>query len=285
MRKPLALLLSLFFSLGMAAQTEISELEGEYLYYADRYMSEKDARFEAVNYARVQKLAEAFGTIVDNYGYEDSREHAFLLSSNEVKGEWIADIEEPRVEWIERQADGINVYKARVHFKARPIGNSVNFRSTVLRNGVEEKFESSQFKTGDDMYVSFESPVDGYIAIYLVDESHNAFRLLPYQADGDGEQPVKGGRRYVFFAPKENKTDVREVDELYMTCANGVIELNRLYVIFSPNRFTIENDRKEGEVLPRQLKQKDFNQWLSRSMSRDERMGRIITNLRIEAKE
>lgn len=285
MRTIIALILPLFCSLGMVAQTEISELKGEYLFYADRYMSEKEARSEAVNNALVQKLAETFGTIVDNYGYEDSREHSFLLSSNEVKGEWIGDVEEPVVEWVERQADGINVYKARVHFKARPIGNTVNFRSSVLRNGVEEKFESSQFKTGDDMYVSFEAPVDGYVAIYLVDETHNAFRLLPYQADSDGEQPVKGGRRYVFFAPKENKTDVRNIDELYMTCANGIVELNRLYVIFSPNRFTLENDRKKEEILPRQLKQKDFNQWLSRSMSRDERMGRIITNLKIEAKE
>lgn len=203
------------------------------------------------------------------------------LNSSEVKGEWLEDTMEPQCEVVEILTDMI-VLKAKVSGKARTVSNeAVDFEALVLRNGTEARFADTHFRDGDDLFMLFRAPVDGYVAIYLIDENQTAFCLLPYQHDADGQMPVHRNKEYVFFA-SNRKGDVEgEVDELTMNCGNGAVEHNQVYVIFSPNAFHKALDKQLNEALPRQLPYRDFTQWLSKCRKRDTKMGVKVMHLKI----
>lgn len=124
------------------------------------------------------------------------------------------------------------------------------------------------------------APVDGYVAVYLVDESQTAYCLLPYAYDADGQQEVRHNKAYVFFSPKHKTEKGQAVDEYILTCANEV-EVNRLYVIFSPNSFVKAMDDQGADGLPRQLAFDEFSKWLGKCRKRDVEMGMQVFNLMV----
>jgi hypothetical protein len=159
--------------------------------------------------------------------------------------------------------------------KAREIvGAGIDFTAMTLRNGTEARYESGDFKNGDDLYLLFRSPAAGYLAVYLVDDAQTAFCLLPYMSDPSGKAPVNVGKEYVFFSAKHvSPAEVAKINEYTLTCQKQA-EQNYLYIIFSPNEFTKANDtRAEGEeVLPRELSFEDFQKWLAKNRNRDKDM-------------
>lgn len=277
MKKYTSLLFLLIFPLTLSAQ-KTEKVCGEYTYYAPADKTLEQAKQIALERAKIQALADEFGTIVsqsnatlmqNENGKTDS--HFFSLSNSEVKGEWLEDQGEP--EYQINYEQGMLVIKCSVCGKARAITNkAVDFTALILRNGTEEKFASVDFRNGDDMFLFFQAPTDGYIAVYLVDQTPTAYCLLPYQSDGNGQQPVKHGEKYVFFSPKLAKDTKSLVDEYTLTYS-GTIEHNQVYVIFSPNPFTKALDSQQNSSLPRQLSYEDFSKWLGKCRKRDEKMG------------
>lgn len=202
------------------------------------------------------------------------------LSSTEVKGEWLEDVGEPeyKVEFV----DDMLVVKCRACGKVRELSNeAVDFEVVVLRNGTEKKFADVNFRGGDDMYLLFRSPTDGYVAAYLVDETPAAYCLLPYMGNAEGQQPVKHGREYVFFSEAKAEKGSGMVDEYTLNCT-GDIERNRLYVIFSPQPFTKALDSQMSDALPRQLSYEDFSKWLGTCRKRDKKMGVKVMHIEIK---
>ena len=172
------------------------------------------------------------------------------------------------------------VVTCKVCGKAREITNeAVEFEATVLRNGTEKRFADTRFRNGDDLFLQFRAPADGFVAVYLVDETPMAYCLLPYLSNTEGQQPVKHGQEYVFFSPKQSKI-TGEVDEFTLTCEN-VMERNQLYIIFSPKPFTKALDDRVSEALPRQLAYEDFSRWLGKSRKNDPKMGLKVVHLEI----
>lgn len=289
------LLLFLLCPLSLWGQ-KIKTISGEYTYYADPNMSVKEATAAAIENARLQAIAQEFGTLLtQNTQQQDvvanDRESNFFmqLNSMEVKGEWIRDVDEPETT-REILDDGMLVIKARVKIEARGISNeATEFDVKVLRNGTDLRFVDTNFKGNDDLYLYLKTPVDGYVAVYLIDETPTAYCLLPYSCDDDGQQPVKRNKENVFFSPDmASEGDKKIVDELKMTCGDELMELNQLYVIFSPNPFTKAIDTEGCELvagqllLPRQLSYKDFTKWLSKQRARDSQMGMQIVRLKVQ---
>lgn len=274
----------------------IKTISGEYTYYADPNMSVKEATAAAIENARLQTIAREFGTLLTQSTQQqdvvanDRASNFFMqLNSMEVKGEWIRDVDEPETT-REIMDDGMLVIKARVRIEARGISNeATEFDVKVLRNGTDLRFVDTNFKVNDDLYLYLKTPVDGYVAVYLIDETPTAYCLLPYSCDDDGQQPVKRNKENVFFSSDmASEGDKKIVDELKMTCSDELMELNQLYVIFSPNPFTkaIDNEGCEfipGQLfLPRQLSYKDFTMWLSKQRVRDPQMGMQIIRLKVQ---
>jgi hypothetical protein len=196
-----------------------------------------------------------------------------------VKGEWIEDVGEPKYE-ISFVQDMLVIH-CEIVGKARPLSNeAADFKALLLRNGTESKFADVHFRQGDDMYLQFCAPLDGYVAVYLIDEVPNAYCLLPYRNNATGQQKVKRNEHYLFFsqayAPRGEV-----VDEYTLTCQHEE-EYNTLYVIFSPKPFVKAMDAQMDEGLPRELSYEAFNKWLTTCRKRDTQMGVQVMQLEIK---
>lgn len=175
------------------------------------------------------------------------------------------------------------VVTVRVKGKAREIVTAaIDFQVRILRNGTDDKFEDDDFRSGDDLYLSFQSPVSGYLAVYLVDADGQAFCLLPYRNQTDGIYQVNANQRYLFFNTREApQTERPYVDEYVMTCSRSS-EHNQIYVIFSPNQFVKAADNVSDDLLPRELLYNDFQRWLTKCRKRDKDMNLRMVPITIE---
>lgn len=270
----------------MSAQ-RVKKVCGEYTYYAEGHESLNEAKMKALEAAKMEAIAKEFGTVISQStsqeeSLDDGVEHSFFaqLNSTEVKGEWIEDIGEPQYKIS--YTDDMLIVKCSVCGNARETTNkAVEFEATILRNHPELKDAEVHFHSNDDMFLHFQSPASGYIAVYLIDESHNAFCLLPYMNDVDGQQLVKGGKEYIFFSIDRAETEKNIVDEYTLTCSN-VIERNKVYVIFSKKPFTKAVDHQVSEGLPKQLGYAEFSHWLGRQRAHDPEMGVKVMHIEIK---
>lgn len=277
----------LFFLLPLTLCAQrIQRVCGEYTFYAEGNQSSNDAKRMALEGAKLQALAKEFGTVISQSIVQkdtsmDGEESSYFsqLNASEVKGEWIEDIGEPEYE-ISFVQDML-VVKCKVCGRARELSNeAVDFTATVLRNGTESRFADTDFRNGDDMFLLFRSPVDGYVAAYLIDETPTAYCLLPYMSNARGQQAVKHNEEYVFFSSAK-AVKGEKVDEYTLTCGEGM-ERNQIYVIFSPKPFTKALDSRIDEALPRQLSYEEFSRWLGSCRKRDSQMGVKVMHIEIK---
>lgn len=244
--------------------------KGEYVYYPPETQSMELARQTAVERAKLQILADTFGTSVAQTAttrISDGTTSTTALSSSSVRGEWIETVSGPEIETM-LSPDGMIAIRVRIAGRVREITAArTEIQAQVLRNGTEPRFASLEFKDGDDLFLRFKSPADGNLLVYLYDGDEDVYCLLPYSAQKFLPVfPVQAMQEYLFFSGEGDS------DEYSLTCA-GTQEINRLYVIFSPNRFTRAADRDGRRVeLPRTLSWEAFQQYLSRARAADPEM-------------
>lgn len=273
----------LLLSLPVFSQ-KMKTVEAEYVYHAPENVTMEQAKFTAIERAKIQALADEFGTIVSQSSTTsmvnlngESSTNVLMLSGSDVKGEWIEDLGEPKVQV--NYIDGMLVVTAKVKGKAREISSAgVNFTSKILCNGKEDKFESDDFKNGDDLYLAFQTPTKGYLAVYLVDAENMAYCLLPYRNQTEGIYPVNANQRYLFFSSKEAPASERAFVDEYVMTSDRQIEYNFIYVIFSRNQFTKAVDAASDKQIdgyvgtPRELSYENFQKWLTKCMKYDAEM-------------
>ena len=261
-------------------------VEASYTYHAPENVTLEQSKQTALSRAQIQALADEFGTIVSQSNdtrieNKDGQSKVDFLSigNSEVKGEWIETIGEPRYD-ISYEGSML-VITVKVKGKAREIVSSgIDFQARILRNGTDDKFEGDDFKSGDDLYLSFQTPVSGYLAVYLTDAEGRAYCLLPYRNQTDGIYTVNANQRYLFFSNKEAPQNERlMVDEYVMTCERES-EYNQIYVIFSPKPFMKAVDRESLKEItddaiagfPRELSSAEFRKWLAKARTHDQNM-------------
>lgn len=268
---------------------KVRTVSGEYIYYPSETQSLEEAKRTALYRAQIQILADTYGTVMNmtsativQNSSDDSSVDMFSLGESSVKGEWLETVGTPEYHTY-ITPDGMLAVKVKVTGKVREITQAqVDFTAKVLRNGIEDKFEGTDFNHGDDMYLSFSAPADGCIAVYLMDAEDNVFCLLPYQSSSEGVVNTKAGERHVFFS-SEHPYGVEhssQVDE-YTLETSRRLEVNRLYVIWSTSRFIKANDKKEEERLPRMLDYASFQKWLSGIRMADRNMAVKTFDLQI----
>ena len=271
----LVFVLFALFPIGLSAQ-KIKTVSGTYEYHAPKNISMEEAERIALERAKLQAIADEFGTLVSQSNFTsvsnrngESDVDFFSLGSSEAKGEWIETLGEPQFN-RSFDEDGHLIIRVTVKGRIREIKQAqVAIEARVLCNGTDLKFERSDFRNGDDLYLYFKSPVDGYLNVYLLDEiAKTVYCLLPYRNSNQGAVFVEHDEDYLFFSKEAAGEHASEVDEYVMTCSRNM-ERNILYVMFSPNEFAKSSLEKSSNTLPHQIAWIDFQKWIKQNGNYD----------------
>ena len=127
-----------------------------YVYHASYNESREQAERNAVNCAKNEALRERFGTIVSGASASSlitknnitKSKFVSMGGEGEANGEWIADLEEPKITTV--LEDGGFCVTATVRGKAREITNNpIGFEAKILRNEPKLSLESTEFTAGN----------------------------------------------------------------------------------------------------------------------------------------
>lgn len=270
----------------VAAAREIVSVSGEFTYYAPPTMTLEEAKKEALVQTRLHVLGKKFGTIInstttivlDNKETENgsSRSDVTTLATHEVKGEWIEDTRDPEQEILyDKTMPNTTIIRTRVWGKAREIVNTkADIDVRLLKEPLKEA-KSDVFENEQSFYLFFQSPVAGYIAVYLLDSDEDmAYCLLPGANDSRGAFPVQSNHEYILFKD----------DPEYMFTTEKSVIYNQIIVVFSPNEFYKANDaqgKHDTYQLPRELSLKEYWKWLTRCKTRDTQLIEKTITVRI----
>lgn len=259
----------IMMSLNLQAQ-ELRTASGSELFVIPKNMTLEQAEASAVEQAKLRIIADNFGTIVDSgttmimsNSNGESYSRSFTFGETEVKGEWIETTSGPFIE--KKVINDEFVLEVTIAGKIREIVTApVLFNAKVLRNGVTDNCESDSFRNGDYMYMSFQSPEDGYLSIYITD-GNDVQCLYPYKGLPSEYMHVSADIRHLFFSKEHSGIiDPNRVDKCRLGCQNDN-EPNRIYLIFSPNKYSKAVDYSASEdKMPRHLSFKEFHNWLSK---------------------
>ncbi len=297
--KQLTLFILLFFVYSSLSSQEnkVIKIKGKSLvqYYPD--VESKDATKErALQIAKINALENAFGVLViqGNTVYVENKKTGKkvetnttfkMIGSTAVKGEIIQAIKTDFKEIKKKEkAAGlkkktITYIECKVELHAKELTDTKIELESFPLNTTKIIKPITDFFQGDDLFLYFRSPVNGYLTVYL-DDNGNAQCLLPYTKMPEGFEeamPIVADKEYLFFSdePKFNYFDDDFFDEdTYELYSSSEKDINRLYVVFSKKPLNkpilkADNDKevlleldKEDYTLPRVIKSNTFQEWL-----------------------
>lgn len=240
----------------------------------DDKMSIKEAQHECIKLARLNAIKDAFGeqistntnmidANIDGQEFSSFREEINIST----QADWIEDTKDPK---IDTEVDGDKIiFKAEVWGKARKLPTAmIDLDWQIMTGQPGNLYETNSFQHKQRIYIKFKAPVDGFLAVYLLDSTNKeANCLLPYKNNPRGRHEVKGGQEYILF-DKEN--DPKAINYNLTTSAKQ--ETNNVVLIFSPNSFTKCNEITGDRRHPNSLSVEDFNAWLNKQRRYDSDM-------------
>ena len=226
---PMFILVFIFNITAIFAQKIITDCK-EIIYKCPENISQEQAKYEAFKKLKEELIEDKFGSsvrgvkeIIQEEVDGKYRDSYYGNTSSIAKGEWIKTTQEPKYTTISK--DNQIFLKVKACGTIREIvGNKTNISIKVM-NHVDSKSEILKFKNGEQMFLSFSSPTNGYIAVYLVDKK-TAQCLLPYPNDKLAEVKVEGGKDYVFFSEKTaNRNEKNIVEEYFLETSKTLLSV------------------------------------------------------------
>lgn len=275
--------------LPVAMRAGSDAVSGESVFVVPETMSIAEARTVAASRARIDALAGKYGTLVasmNTVGMSDGTVNRFsMLGTSEVKGVWLKDTREV---WQRMELDEATqqlYIRTKVWGKARPLAVAATpvVAETISDDG-DTGSTATEFRNGEKFYLHFRSAADGYLAVYLIDESGSVFTCLPYPSQRQNTVRVRKSADYVFFSKRRPAAVTAESDiRQYFLTAEKDMEQNRLCIVFSPNDFTLALDEKQGVSANGQQVGRysfdDFNEALFRQRMADGRMQVVFKDI------
>jgi hypothetical protein len=254
--------------------------------------------------ARINAVIQAFGEVImqgnSMYvrnvqdGTEAKSQTVFnQISDTYVNGEWLEDVDEPVFKKIVKNNEDWLEIKLKCKVRELP-KNKIDFEVKTL-SCPEIKCKTDMFNDGQDFFVSFKSPVDGYLSIYLeVPNEQMSYRIFPYKKQNAATcVKVNGDEEYILFSDKLNKFSFISnslIDNLMLSLADGKsAEQNALVVIFSPSEILdkpiledkSENSNENQLQIPMSISIKEFEEWVLRTKRKDENISTLKTFISI----
>jgi len=274
MKKVSVLLFAVLFS-GISFAQKIVKVSGNAQVRMERNMTLEEAQEKAKELAIINAIENEFGTFVEqqfDMRTEDGKTTFNTIGITKVRGDWIETTslhfqDDFRVEKGKNGNQQIRYITCNITGKARKTSPKAAIEYEVLNSPLLAA-RTTEFYDGEQLYLWFKSPVDGYLSVYIND-GEMAYCLLPdtyspteYASGVD----VKGDKDYLFFAPQQNDLPQLQVEE-YIMFTNKKIEYNTLYIIFSEEKFVkpmLNNkEKQEDKILPRSLSSERFEKWLA----------------------
>ncbi len=245
-----------------------AKVSAKYIYYAPENVTIEAAKHTALDRAKIEAIEKEFGshvsqvstTSVESRG-NDTRTTFSSRGGSEIRGEWIETTKGP--EYDIKYANGMLAVEVQVSGIIREYAaNKTEIEAKILKNGTEPRFEDTDFYNDDQMYLSFTSPTDGHLLVYLADNANNAYRLLPYRKQNETNISIAASHPYVFFDKNSCSPEQRRLVDEYILTTSQPHEINTIYVIFSKDDIDSAIDYQIGKTLPRELSGSAFQQWL-----------------------
>lgn len=274
---------------AMSAKDRV--VRGECVRHGNAGETPAETQRKALEGARIDALSREFGTLLTQDVMQigqvtDGGERDLFSSCTEstVRGEWIADKEEPVYEpWIEQ--DGTYAVRCKVAGYGRELSNKAPRIKADVLNAPDKRAVCHHFMDHDTIYV-YLNPLekDVYAMVCLMGEDGYVQRFFPYMDTDHRRAKFRKGNDYVLLDEKNPVADFGTTNGFHLEIDNP--DFNRLYVIYSPNYFSYGpwihvNDG----VTPDYMTAKDFNDWLVSSRRIDDEMSWQAFDLFIEPRE
>jgi hypothetical protein len=304
MKSFIFLLITFFISWNSAWSQKITNASGKAQFRLEEHMSKDELREKLRKQAMINAIESEFGSLVEQETFvdmEDGKTEFKVVGATTVRGEWLKTINERFTEQLkEVKVNGKKQYDlwitCEISGKVREIRQpSIDFQYHTSKCPQDHCW-TDIFQNGESMYFFFESPREGYLSIYVVEEDV-AYRLLPYQQMTDvypNAVPVEANKEYVFFSNYREHDYFMDfsyalADELLMI-TDKKEEFLKLYIIYSTDEFlkpVLDDGTKlsdGGLELPKSLPLKHFKGWLEDNRIHNVDFYYRSTTLKIEKK-
>ena len=226
-----------------------------------------EAKKHAIEQAQADGIKKVFGERVtsDMEIVNEERNGKVLSRFRETtrsvaNGQWLGNEKDPVIHM--EYDNGILYINADVWGTVREFSQSeVDLRWHVAVDSEDgQRVMTSQLLHKQPFYVHFQSSVNGYLAIYVLDQSGEASCLLPKE---NGMYHITGGKSYRLFDKKE--------DSFATPC--WFTEDYQIVLLFSPKSFSKCIDEKATDYNKfNTVKAKYFESWLKRIQLEDPSM-------------
>lgn len=274
------LLISLFFTPRSMGQPTITTT-GKASIQIESNMTREQAREIAREKAMINAIENALGTFVEqntDIRVEDGKVQYNIIGTTKVKGDWLRTIKEDFTEEADvvktREGKNLDSYiLCSITGEVRRASAKAAIKFHTL-NCPEPGCDHTDFYSGQSMYLSFKSPIDGYLSVFL-DDGERVYRLFPYSTMKGVQYSagfINGDTEYVLFSRKRNQTPFIP-DEFELYSLKQGVDYNYIYVLFSnePYEKPMLDDQTlipiEGVeyIIPKSLSYKEFAKWLAQN--------------------
>lgn len=275
------LAISLFFNAIEIRSQDIRRVSGSFQARQERNMTPDQTRELAMEKAMIDALQIEFGTYAEQEGYlniMDGKESFSIIGTTKVKGDWIRTtdiqfIEETATEITSIGTQAVLYITCNIKGEARKATPKAAITFQTLNCELLE-CRTTDYKSGENLYLYFKSPIDGYLSVFI-EEGEETRRLLPYESMGTmSAVKVNGDEDYILFSKQDiyNKFPDYRPNGIKLITSNTK-EYDRIYIVFSENMYykpTLSEVEKseEGFKVPNSLKTSKFKEWLSDNRAR-----------------
>lgn len=274
--RKLILFISFAFLISPIHAQKIRKAEGQAQVRVERNMTREEAQQKAVELAKINAIENEFGTYVEQQAtltVESGTSDFYIVGSTKVKGIWVRETDRKFMEdYREEKGEYGNEKILWITCTIRGEVKQATPRPAIeyqIRNCEFPVCRTNTFQSGEQLYLWFKSPVDGYLSVFI-DDGNMVYRLLPYSTMVNANTfMVTGDEGYLFFY-KEANTGLQsgeKPDEIELYTLQKK-ENNKLVLVFSTNPFFKPGLNREtmganNYLTPRSLGKTKFEEWLS----------------------
>ncbi len=276
MSKISSLILKTFFLLfTIAIATQLSaqrgnrpqRAEGTAQVKMEAYMTRAEAEQKAVELAKVNAIENVFGTYIEQESritVESGKSDFYIVGNTRVKGIWVRELGHREIKPVLGDDGQLWITcNIRGEVKRATPKPAIEYKA---QNCLYPQCQTTSFFSGDQLYLWFRSPVNGFLSVFFEDDNQNIYRLLPYSNMAIiNAYPIDADQSYLFFSPEEKRglETGQSIDEIILETSK-TREMNNLIVVFSTELFFKPGlETSVGRHLPPSTSKNRFENWLA----------------------